>query len=190
MERERKCAARRDVLPSRLPAGSPPSAPCIFCRSCTLTFHSPGKKSCILDQNQHVWMNTASVLGQRLLIELKPESKKHTPSPLPPPFSLRLLWVAEMWKLNKLMEKREIIRLSQKAVLSLNVLSQFQARFLHVWQHHAFCILCQRQLDSQWRQPFSQCKFLIIDQCLYKFTLNKSKQPTPNLRLTDVRDQS
>lgn len=94
------------------------------------------------------------------------------------PFSLRLLWVAEMWKLNKLMEKREIIRLSQKAVLSLNILSQFQARFLHVWQHHASCILCQRQLDSQWRQPFSQCKFLIIVQCLYKYTLNKSKQLT------------
>lgn len=174
--REKMCSPQRR-FPSRLPAGSPPPAPCIFCRSCTLTFHSPGKKSCILDQNQHVWMNAASVLGQRVLIELKPESKKHTPSFFSH-FSLRLLWVAEMWKLNKLMEKREIIRLSQKAVLFLNILSQFQARFLHVWQHHASCILCQRQLDSQWRQPCSQCKFLIIVQCLYKYTLNKSKQLT------------
>lgn len=124
-------------FPSRLSAGLPPPAACTLCRTCTLTFHSPGKKSFILEQSRRVWMNIASVLGQRVLIELEPKCKKTRPVFFffSFPFSLRLLWVVQMWKLNKLMEKREIIRLSLKAVLTLSVLSQFQDRFLHMWLH-------------------------------------------------------
>lgn len=129
--REKMCRPL-SCFPSQLSAGSPPPTPCTFCRSCTLTFHSQGKKSFILEWSRRVWMNVASVLGQQVLIELEPKCKKHAQFFFfffSFPFSLRLLWVAEMWKLNKLMEKREIIRLSQKAVLTLSVLSQFQATF-------------------------------------------------------------